>query len=77
MQPLKYVLQNDSFSVSVLARGFRDWFVRIQAATTESHISFLHASPVGEAKAKVATKPGASTNVDATNIQRIAFTGRH
>jgi hypothetical protein len=47
----------------------------MQAATAEWHISCLHASPLGEAKAKVAAKPGASTN--ATNIQSIAFTGTY
>jgi hypothetical protein len=49
MQPAKNWSQYVFFSLSVLARGFMDWFVRMHAATAASHISFLHASPTGEA----------------------------
>jgi hypothetical protein len=63
MQPSKYVSQNDFFSVSVPARGFRERSVRIQAATAEAHNSFLHASPVGEAEAGAAAYPGTNTGV--------------
>jgi hypothetical protein len=49
MQPEKNWAQYVFFSLSVLASGFKDWFVRMQAASAASHISFLQASPAGEA----------------------------
>jgi hypothetical protein len=49
MQPVKNWSQYVFFSLSVLASGFKFWFVRRHAATAASHISFLHASPAGEA----------------------------
>src|SRR5262245_42652709 len=69
MQPLKCVSQNDVFSASVLARGFSRGSVRIQAATAEAHISCLHASPAGDAKARAAVKPSANAGVQ--TIRRI------
>src|SRR5262249_22616462 len=50
MQPGKNSAQYVLFSAAVAANGFNDRSARMHASTAESHISFLHVSPAGDAR---------------------------